>query len=89
MIHFALPFLQAVCFFASLRDDDKSHCVRLSSESWKKHGHCFQTVCGKMDDYVRAATLAVMLKSPGKWRQNSASFGKLMRYSRGILPSKV
>ena len=31
MIH--LPFLQAVCSFASIRDDEKFHFVRFSSES--------------------------------------------------------
>jgi len=38
-------------FFASLRDDEKSHFVRFSSESWKKYGRCFQPVCGEMDCY--------------------------------------
>ena len=48
---FRLPFLQAACFFASLRDDEKSHFVRFSSESRKKHERCFQPVDGKMHNY--------------------------------------
>jgi len=44
-----LPFLQAACFFASLRDDEKTHFVRFSSESWEKHKRYFQPVCGKMN----------------------------------------
>ena len=44
---FALPFLQVAYFFASLRDDEKSHFVRFSSESRKKYKRYFQPVCGK------------------------------------------
>jgi len=62
IINFALPFLQAAYFFAILRDDEKSHFVRFSSEYWKKYKRCFQPVCGKMNNHKLIGIVYAMQK---------------------------
>jgi len=57
-----LPFLQAAYFFASLRDDEKSHFVRFSSESRKKYKRYFQPVNGKMNNYKLIFTVYFLIK---------------------------
>jgi len=45
---FALPFLQAACFFEASEMIKRLACAHFLSESLKKHKRCFQPVCGKI-----------------------------------------